>query len=63
MDGFQFIIESPQQSRGQRKRPRLVTSCDNWYTSAIPYRGATALTTFVPQSRQEDKVLPENPGR
>ncbi|OJA10537.1 hypothetical protein AZE42_01715 [Rhizopogon vesiculosus] len=29
MEGFQFIIESPQDSQGHRKRPRLVTSCDN----------------------------------
>lgn len=26
---FQFIIESPQNSTGHKKRPRLVTSCDN----------------------------------
>jgi hypothetical protein len=30
-DTFQFIIESPQHSQGHKKRPRLVTSCDNWY--------------------------------
>ncbi|KAF9231397.1 hypothetical protein BU15DRAFT_82449 [Melanogaster broomeanus] len=29
MDGFQFIIESPQAAQGHKKRPRLVTSCDN----------------------------------
>ncbi|KAG6812543.1 hypothetical protein H0H92_002312 [Tricholoma furcatifolium] len=29
-DSFQFIIESPQHSQSHRKRPRLVTSCDNW---------------------------------
>ncbi|KAJ7594678.1 hypothetical protein C8J56DRAFT_927363 [Mycena floridula] len=28
-DSFQFIIESPQHTSGQKKRPRLVTSCDN----------------------------------
>ena len=32
-DSFQFIIESPQHSQGHKKRPRLVTSCDNWYAS------------------------------
>lgn len=26
---FQFIIESPQNNTGHKKRPRLVTSCDN----------------------------------
>ncbi|KAF8637968.1 hypothetical protein AX16_010600 [Volvariella volvacea WC 439] len=26
---FQFIIESPQLAQGHKKRPRLVTSCDN----------------------------------
>ncbi|KAL4080171.1 hypothetical protein V8B97DRAFT_1864476 [Scleroderma yunnanense] len=29
MDGFQFIIESPHETQGHKKRPRLVTSCDN----------------------------------
>ncbi|KAG1716085.1 hypothetical protein ID866_1057 [Astraeus odoratus] len=29
MDGFQFIIESPQDTQIQKKRPRLVTSCDS----------------------------------
>ncbi|PPQ98406.1 hypothetical protein CVT24_004085 [Panaeolus cyanescens] len=28
-DTFQFIIESPQHATGHKKRPRLVTSCDN----------------------------------
>ncbi|KAG7090944.1 hypothetical protein E1B28_010016 [Marasmius oreades] len=28
-DSFQFIIESPQHATGHKKRPRLVTSCDN----------------------------------
>ncbi|PFH52066.1 hypothetical protein AMATHDRAFT_57886 [Amanita thiersii Skay4041] len=28
-DSFQFIIESPQNNQGVKKRPRLVTSCDN----------------------------------
>ncbi|KIY71105.1 hypothetical protein CYLTODRAFT_419114 [Cylindrobasidium torrendii FP15055 ss-10] len=28
-DSLQFIIESPQTTQGQKKRPRLVTSCDN----------------------------------
>ncbi|KAF8732391.1 hypothetical protein AX14_004466 [Amanita brunnescens Koide BX004] len=28
-DSFQFIIESPQHNQGVKKRPRLVTSCDN----------------------------------
>ncbi|KAF9020466.1 hypothetical protein BDZ89DRAFT_1072216 [Hymenopellis radicata] len=28
-DSLQFIIESPQNAQGHKKRPRLVTSCDN----------------------------------
>ncbi|KAK2467851.1 hypothetical protein APHAL10511_000146 [Amanita phalloides] len=28
-DSFQFIMESPQHNQGLKKRPRLVTSCDN----------------------------------
>ena len=35
MDDFQFIIESPQHNQGHKKRPRLVTSCDNWYAPYI----------------------------
>lgn len=29
MDGLQIIIESPQDTQSHKKRPRLVTSCDN----------------------------------
>jgi len=29
MDGFQFVFESPQAAQNHKKRPRLVTSCDN----------------------------------
>lgn len=36
MDDFQFIIESPHKEQSQRKRLRLVTSCDNWYV-CLPY--------------------------
>ena len=41
MDDFQFIIESPQHNQGHKKRPRLVTSCDNWYVaySLFPANG------------------------
>jgi hypothetical protein len=35
-DSFQFIIESPQHNTGHKKRPRLVTSCDNWSVSPLP---------------------------
>ena len=31
MDGLQFVFESPQATQSHKKRPRLVTSCDNWY--------------------------------
>ncbi len=31
MDDIKFVHESPQLVQGQKKRPRLVTSCDNWY--------------------------------
>jgi hypothetical protein len=36
MDGFQFILESPQATQSHKKRPRLVTSCDNWYDINVP---------------------------
>jgi len=29
MDDFQFVFESPQAAQNHKKRPRLVTSCDN----------------------------------
>lgn len=35
MDDFQFIIESPDIHSNSRKRPRLVTSCDNWYVALL----------------------------
>ncbi|KAG6378336.1 hypothetical protein JVT61DRAFT_14060 [Boletus reticuloceps] len=35
MEGFQFIIESPQEAQSQKKRPRLVTSCDNCVFSLL----------------------------
>jgi len=36
MDDVQFIIESPQNNQGHKKRPRLVTSCDNWLAYSFP---------------------------
>ena len=30
MDGLRFVLEAPPLSRTHKKRPRLVTSCDNW---------------------------------
>ena len=36
MDGFQFVFESPQAAQNHKKRPRLVTSCDNWYDFTPP---------------------------
>jgi len=50
-DSFQFIIESPQHSQGHKKRPRLVTSCDNWYASYI-YR----TFAYSPQSSRLKKI-------
>ena len=28
---IRFVLEAPHVNRTQKKRPRLVTSCDNWY--------------------------------
>ena len=36
MDGLQFVFESPQATQSHKKRPRLVTSCDNWYDVDSP---------------------------
>jgi hypothetical protein len=30
MDSLRFVLEAPQLSQTHKKRPRLVTSCDNW---------------------------------
>lgn len=53
-DTFQFIIESPQHSQGHKKRPRLVTSCDNWY--ACTRFSPPFSKPFFQQSSQEDQV-------
>ena len=34
MDGLRFVLEAPQLSQTHKKRPRLVTSCDNWCVRA-----------------------------
>jgi hypothetical protein len=34
MDGLRFVLEAPQLSQTHKKRPRLVTSCDNWWVVA-----------------------------
>ena len=31
MEDIRFVLEAPQNTRAHKKRPRLVTSCDNWY--------------------------------
>jgi hypothetical protein len=59
MDGFQFIIESPHQSR-HRKRPRLVTSCDNWQVFSPCV--SPLCTEFYPNSRvKKIKCLQHTP--
>lgn len=46
-DSFQFIIESPQHNQGHKKRPRLVTSCDNWQVGPF-VQGVLVVSFFVP---------------
>ena len=56
-DTFQFIIESPQHNVGQKKRPRLVTSCDNW--SVVPPIPPHLSDNSRPlQPSQENQVSP-----
>lgn len=35
MDDIQFVLEAPHLTQGHKKRPRLVTSCDNWYVPPL----------------------------
>lgn len=32
-EDIRFVLEAPNASRTHKKRPRLVTSCDNWYVT------------------------------
>lgn len=43
MEDIQFVLEAPHLTQGHKKRPRLVTSCDNWYvlSSSSPAPGLT----------------------
>lgn len=34
-EDIRFVLEAPNANRNQKKRPRLVTSCDNWYFTAF----------------------------
>ena len=54
MDDVQFIIESPQNNQGHKKRPRLVTSCDNWLAYSFPLYPFPLLTHIQPI--EEDKM-------
>ena len=47
MDSLRFVLEAPQLSQTHKKRPRLVTSCDNWSVHLGPsckHSGALRLT-------------------
>jgi len=69
-DAFQFIIESPQNSQGHKKRPRLVTSCDNWYVILVHHQRTTAQSSSVvsrrssaTSPRQRQNARPAKPQR
>lgn len=32
-EDIRFVLEAPHVNRTQKKRPRLVTSCDNWFVA------------------------------
>jgi len=40
MSDLHFVLEHPQDNnrREHKKRPRLVTSCDNWYAGSYQIR-------------------------
>ena len=59
MDGLRFVLEAPQLSQTHKKRPRLVTSCDNW-SVARSSASAVEPLTHPPrtQSPEEDQVCP-----
>lgn len=48
MDGIRFILEDPQAANSrQKKRSRLVTACDTWYTSPSDICASRHLIFFV----------------
>lgn len=57
-DSFQFIIESPQNTQGHKKRPRLVTSCDNWW---VAYRGFFSIHSTSISRLKKIKCLQPTP--
>ena len=59
MDGLRFVLEAPQLSQTHKKRPRLVTSCDNWCVRPHLSPPSVLLTHPIPQSSEEDKVCPD----
>jgi hypothetical protein len=63
MDGLRFVLEAPQLSQTHKKRPRLVTSCDNWCVA----RSCLALVELLihpfpssnTQPSEENQVCPD----
>jgi hypothetical protein len=58
MDGFQFVFESPQATQNHKKRPRLVTSCDNWYDLTLRIVLATSLRVPIVASKKLNVCKP-----
>jgi hypothetical protein len=59
MDCFQFVFESPQAAQNHKKRPRLVTSCDNWYAFISPV--VFTLLTLLDSRLKKIKCLQTSP--
>ena len=66
MSDLHFVLEHPQDNnrREHKKRPRLVTSCDNWYVGPcqirLTFRADPSILSFIPhllfQPREKAQV-------
>ena len=59
--GFRFVLESPHVNRAQKKRPRLVTSCDNWYSPPLVFLPLPLLKCFCHSRTKKIKCIQKIP--
>ncbi len=59
MDGLRFVLEAPQLSQTHKKRPRLVTSCDNWCVARSSLPLVKLLILLQTQPSEENQVCPD----
>lgn len=58
MSDLHFVLEHPQDNsrREHKKRPRLVTSCDNWYVGTFQIRLTFRADPLIPLSSRAKKL-------